>query len=396
MIVPGLDRIDGTAVNGELLNSDQLWQEHTTELMELWSKENDERTPDERVSMVEFCAPYAKGLTTTLAMRRALARKEWTIDKEAVRLQQDEEHSTRPSAAFLGNEETEKSNSGRRRRPKDATIARSGTTKPDVPVPGIVLAAGAGFVYEQSNELFRKALHRFRDILTAEGLFVTPDHACHVTIATLQKYSTQPPAEGRRLASADDCAHRLRNMKPFLDEINKGPVILTVDRVHIPDSGDTIIVLFQDKKNRIASLRNVVKAGFAKNLDDLKIPSIIHSSIARITVPPACTRAIMAQRLEGIFDNLEVTLNSVDLVLEDREPYFMLFPDGSVGHWELRENSSPTISELRGESAKPVVEEKSTPEGSFEKESAVAFSVVLFVGAMTAWWISENLIAPSV
>ncbi len=56
MIVPGLDRIEGTAVSPKLLNTDDLWEEHTLELMQSLDEENSLRSAEERLTMIEFAA----------------------------------------------------------------------------------------------------------------------------------------------------------------------------------------------------------------------------------------------------------------------------------------------------------------------------------------------------
>jgi len=50
VVVKGLDRLDGTLLSGM---SDELWQKHTKQLMEMWERER-ERDPATRFD--EYCA----------------------------------------------------------------------------------------------------------------------------------------------------------------------------------------------------------------------------------------------------------------------------------------------------------------------------------------------------
>jgi hypothetical protein len=337
MIVPGLDRIDGTAVNGELLDNDDLWHEHTTEIMELLELENRGRPDDERISMIQFCAPYANGSKFTRAMKRAQVRKEWFIDKAAVRLKAKEDKATKS----VSNRDEEQLGVGRKRRGKRSNvvkITRDGTSAFHANKPGLLYAFGGAYPYDEENQEFRKALKRFRTMMIPEGFHVTADHACHVTVAVLQSYSADASDDTGALLEPNVVINKLQKSSRINAEIAKGPFDLVVDRIEIP-TGDTIIILFKDDTERLKALRSAVREELATVATGLKIPSIIHSSIARVVSPPACSRDIMLQRMRGIFEGLKIRINTLDLVLEDRDPYFTLFPDGSLAHWELLDHA---------------------------------------------------------
>jgi len=340
MIIPGLDRLEGTAVNGELLNSDDLWHEHTSEILELLEQENEGKAPEERVSMVQFCAAYASGARVTTAMRRALARKDWKVDPLAVRLLAEDskarKHSEKPELESTTNRRS-------RQRNKAPVIARVGTKKRVVDVPGIVYAAGASFPYRAENTAIRSGLKRLRDILALDGFYCTPEHSCHVTIATIQKYRDEELDQSRPSTMIDinEVVAKLRGSALIEAELAKGPIVLVADRLDIPGAGDTIILQFKDESGRFEALRSAVNSTLGDGAPDMRIPSFIHCSLARVVAFPSCSREVMLQKLQGIVEDIEVTLDTIDLFLEDREPYFNLFPDGAVAHWDLKR---PTVA----------------------------------------------------
>ena len=195
MIVPGLDRLDGTAVNGELLDSDELWHEHTTEILELFEFENQNKNPEDFISMIEFCTPYANGKKFTQAMRRARAKKEWRIDPYAVQLVSYEKKleslgSDTLPLTFSGHQSKRKNkNSTACVAPEKAAF----NARNKVSTPGLVFCIGAGFPYcDSTSSILKKGLIRLKNILSLESLYVTPDHAMHITICTLQKFSVEP------------------------------------------------------------------------------------------------------------------------------------------------------------------------------------------------------------
>jgi len=73
MIVPGLDRLDGTSVNAGM--DDQVWHEHTLEILEAFHDHLDQvakaaASGEEALTMLEFCRDYAEGKKFTKAMRK--------------------------------------------------------------------------------------------------------------------------------------------------------------------------------------------------------------------------------------------------------------------------------------------------------------------------------------
>ena len=341
MIVPGLDRIDGTAVSPQLLNSDELWHEHTSEVLELFLEENALRPSDEHISMVEFCAPYANGSKTTRAMRRAQVSKEWSVDALACRLHLEELRRTRPSAK----PEIQPDNTRRRRNKAESNIARSGTQQPMMLTPGIIFACGGAYPYEEANSSFRDAMNRFRITLESEGFYVTPDHACHVTLATIQK--PNPDERLEKLIEIHEVEKALRESIDIQNELSKGPFTLTAENLDIPGNGETIILHFKDETGRVAALRKAVQKVLGDSALDMRIPTLTHSTLARVINSPSCTREAMLKRLQGVFDNVEIRINNVDLVLEDRFPYFFLFPEGATAHWELASPAPTKTGETR-------------------------------------------------
>jgi hypothetical protein len=234
MIIPGLDRIDGTAVTGELLDSDELWHEHTAELMELLEEENDGKSPEDCTSMVQFCAQFASGARRTAAMRRASSRKEWKIDPYAVKLAAFEKRRRTEPAAILTNDEANQHNKsarkGKSRRHQDSTSIALLTDSTDVfhhTIPGIFVCVGAGYLNDDDNSQVRTAFKKVRSLLSPDEFYCIGEHSFHVTLGAFQKFTEfESEAVMQQANSVDvlEIEDILRRSKLLQSELMKGPI----------------------------------------------------------------------------------------------------------------------------------------------------------------------------
>lgn len=309
----------------DLLNSDALWQEHTTELLELLQAENESREPEACVSMMEFCAEYASGRRTTLAMRRAKVRGEWRVDPYAAFLLAYESRT----AMQTKTDGDAKPIPGPGKRSRQRQVVLPTPVAPQLvnklAVPGVVLSVGNGFAYRCAA--MRTALERVGDLLANEGgFYLTPEHATHITVATCQKFQVE--ATTLDLLDVEQTAHALRTHAALLQECRRGPITLVAESLHIPSNGDAIVVLFRDDAHRIRDLRNALPPGH-------HLPEFIHSTVARVASLPSCARRELLQRLEGVVEGIEVEVDAMDLVVEEYLAYMVGFPQGAVAHWDL-------------------------------------------------------------
>ncbi|KAH9254415.1 hypothetical protein BASA81_007528 [Batrachochytrium salamandrivorans] len=277
--------------------------------------------------MVEFCAEYASGKRTTLAMRRAKVRGEWHVDPYATFLLAYESRTV--SQAKPDRDPKPIAGQGKRSRQRQVVLPT-----PVVPqlvdklgVPGVVLSLGNGFAYR--CEAMRTALERVGDLLNNEGgFYLTPEHAMHITLATCQKFKV---GGEEKLLDVEQTAHLLRTNPMLLQECRRGPITLVVESLHIPNNGNAVVVLFRDDANRIRDLRNALLPNGAS----YHVPEFIHSTVARVASLPSCTRQDLLQRLEGVVEGIEVEIDAMDLVMEEYLGYMVGFPQGVVAHWDL-------------------------------------------------------------
>jgi len=335
MIIPGLDRLDGTQVNGSM--DDETWHEHTTELMDEYQK----LLPSTEVSMMEFCRDYAQGLKKTRAMLKLEARAEAAkrVTQAAVR----SEFKPDAWAARLSQHQ--------------------GRGWPVADSEGLVLAL-AGFVFKPANAAARAAVRDLQEALDAiepGAFYATPEHALHVTVCTPQKFN-----QASVVAGGDDnelwqtWARCLRASRE-LAEAMQYPIALEVNDV-VFLGGNSVVVMFDDAQGCIARLRGIV----LEIRDDVEralphrqgqclhqVPDICHSTVARLARAPADPVTFSAKLRDVLgtgmmMKRVSVVLSSLELVRDTG--YMVKYPEGVVAvvspqsHRHLAPRSKPGLN----------------------------------------------------
>lgn len=296
------------------------------ELLEIENRKHSEA--EDSMSMMEFCAAYATGKKTTLAMRRALVRNQWRVDTYATTLVEFERRTEKKPQQQQAVEQQQELIKGpgkrwsRRQQILPQPVLPTQLTR--LAVPGVVLSCANGFVY--SHEPIRLAFGRIKAILENEGgFYFTPEHAFHVTVATLQKFNSENALD------VDSVAASLRDNSALARECARGPFKLIVDSITIPDTGDAIVALFRDNDNRIRDLRHALQGKAAH------IPQFIHTTLARVSSLPSCSREDLLKRIRGIAEGMEIQVQVMDLVVEEYFGYMEGFPFGVHVHWNFEQ-----------------------------------------------------------
>ena len=329
MIVPGLDRLDGTAVDGRL--SDEEWREHTAEVMDLFAEEVARADPENAPSMVEFAAPFARGERTTAAMRRVAAAAVATTTTTAA-----PDPAPQPAPTSHGQAQAQKWNPDAYARKLQA--ARGPYPEPDS--PGLVLAAGCQYPFK--SPAVHAELKRFASLVKArdanESLYFSPLYATHVTVATPLKFNTWVGAPAADVAAlCEGWTRALRESAAVRAELKRGPIRLIARRLELR-GGNAIVLLFDDVDGRFPALRDVVAkdlAGAGADLSRTHIPDIVHTSVARVTREPTIELQNELAGLMASWNPVEVEIDTLDLVLERTSAFFHGFPEDVLWHAEF-------------------------------------------------------------